>query len=140
MTKREKSFLDNIPVLKRFSGLLYEVTFGLAKHYQEKTVELAKLKAVEYYLQAMKHVRHHVLVITSILFCLLLVAVSLVVIPVTLIVLAPLTLKAKFVSLGVLGVVYLTFSLIVISSLFSERRWMKLAGSADWIDSFVKNK
>ena len=72
----EKTILDRIPVFRKYAGLLYDLTFGLARQYQEKTVELAKIKAAEYYLQAMKHVRRHLLAIVSIVFCLLLVAVS----------------------------------------------------------------
>ena len=134
----EKTILERIPVFRKYAGLLYDVTFGLARQYQEKTVELAKIKAAEYYLQAMKHVRRHLLAIVSIVFCLLLVAVSIVVFPVALIALSSLSAQAKFVSIGALGVVYLVFSLIVISSLFSEKRWMKLAGSSEWVESFVK--
>lgn len=140
MLDLEKTLLEKIPVIKKFAGLLYDATFGLAKQYQEKTVELAKIKAAEYYLQAMQHVRRHLLAIMSIVFFLLLVAVTLAVFPVALIALSSLSVKAKFISIGALGVAYLLFSLIVISSLFSEKRWMKLAGSADWVDNFVKNK
>ena len=136
----EKTILEKIPVIKRFAGLFYDVTVGLAKQYQEKTVQLAKIKAAEYYLQAMQHVRRHLLAVLGIVFCLLLVAVSLVVFPVALIALSTLSVNAKLFSICGLGLFYLIFSLIVISSLFSEKSWMKLAGSSEWIDNFVKNK
>ena len=136
----ERTLLEKIPVIKRFAGLLYDTTFGLAKQYREKTLELAKIKAAEYYLQAMQHVRRHLLGILAIVFCLLLAAVSIVVVPVAMITLSSLSTQAKFICVAALGVFYLIFSLAVISSLFSERRWMKLAGSAEWVDNFVKNK
>ena len=136
----ERTLLEKIPVIKRFAGLFYDLTVGLAKQYQEKTLELAKIKAAEYYLQAMQHARLYLLAIVGIVFCLLLMTVSLVVFPVALIAMSTLATQVKFVCIGALGVVYLTISLVVISSLFSEKRWMKLAASPEWVDSFVKNK
>ena len=136
----ERTILEKIPVIKKFSVLFYDLTVGLAKQYQEKTLELAKIKAAEYYLQAMRHVRVCLLAVVGILFCLLLMTVSLVVFPVALIAMSTLSAQAKFVSIGALGVVYLSISLVVVSSLFSEKRWMKLASSPEWVDNFVKNK
>jgi hypothetical protein len=134
----ERSLLEKIPLVKKYSSLLYDLTFGLARQYQEKTLELAKIKAAEYYLQAMKHVRRHMLAIVSIVFCLLLAAVSMVVFPVAVIALSSLSPQIKMISIGALGAFYLLVSLIVVSSLFSEKRWMKLAGSSEWVESFVK--
>ena len=115
--------------------LAYDATIGLAKQYQKKALELVKITAAAYYVQGLKVVRKHLLLLFLFLFSAALLAMTVVVVPVAMVLVAPWTPVVKVISLAVLGMFYSGAILICLRSLFSEEKWMKASGFQEFLDS-----
>ena len=127
-------------ILKKAGDLLWEATFGLLRSYQDKTVELAKIEAVSLYVKSVQVVRQHLLFLIAVLFSLMVVAVTLLVVPIALILCAPWTVPAKAIIIFVFGVVYLSIPAVILFQVFSEKRWMQITLADEWLGKVTNNK
>ena len=128
---------EKIPIVKKFVDILYDATYGLAKQYQKKTIELAKITAAQYYLQGMKALRKHLVAIVGVVFCAMLFVVTSVALPLALVAVAPIGATAKMTAIALIGVFLLLVSGLMIQALFSEKRWMEITGSKEWIEKLT---
>ena len=116
-------------------GLAYDATIGLAKLYQKKTLQLVKITAASAYLQVLKSARKHAILLFLAIFAVVLLAVSVVVVPVALIMIAPWSSAVKAIELVVLGGIYIGAVLACFQSVFSEEKWMKASGFQELMES-----
>lgn len=122
-------------IWSKLADLAYDATIGLAKQYQRKGLELVKITAASYYVQGLKALRKHLLLLFLFLFSMVLLAATVVVVPVAMVLVAPWTAAVKVIVLTSLGVLYVSAVLIGLKSIFSEEKWMKASGFQELLDS-----
>ena len=115
--------------------LAYDATFGIAKEYRKKALELVKITAAAYYLQAISMLRKHFLLLFLLVFSVVLLAVTAVVVPVAMVLATEWTPLVKVASLAILGVLYSVSILIGLQYLFSEEKWLKASGFQELLNS-----
>ena len=123
----------------KVADLTYEATLGLLKQYQQKAMELTKIALATVYSHALRIARKHLLLFCLLFFGTMVSAVAAVVIPVTLILLTSWSVAIKAVTLLILGSVYISGTAWVFLVLFSEDRWMKMAGIQDLLDDIYSS-
>ncbi len=126
--------------IDRFKGALLGATFGLLKDYQDKTVELAKIKAVQGYAVAMQMVRRQLLAMLLIFFCVMVLAVAVVALPLAIVLLLPIALSVKISVLCVLTVILISLLVWTVSVLVSESRWMRFTKVEQLVESVLKKE
>lgn len=131
--------INPLEFIKRCKGLLYDVTIGLAKNYQDKAVHIAKLQAATIYLKGVQIVRQHCVALVGIVFFVAIAAVSIVVIPVAFVLVAPVSLATKMAILGLLGLLFIIVPLIAVNHAMSEEKWMEFTKSKELIDELTNN-
>lgn len=124
---------------KRFQDLFYDVTVGLAREYQRKTLELARITAASYYLQAVKLLRQAAITLFCVTLASVVFAVAVVVVPVVLVLMSPLSATAKWWTVAGLGVLDAAAALVYLSFLFSEDRWMKLTKAQEFVEQIKRS-
>lgn len=122
---------------KKLRGLIFDATIGLVREYHQKTVTLARITAVSFYLHAIKALRSAAIVLFLVVLVSAVFAVALVMVPIVLILISPLTMFYKVFWISVLGIVEVGAPLLLLSNLFSEGRWMKFTKSKELVDSIV---
>jgi hypothetical protein len=122
----------------KVADMAYETTLGLLKQYQQKALQLVRIQAAQLYAQALKVARKHLLLLCVMLFGTMVSAIALVVIPVTLVLLAPWSTAIKVVCLLVLGSSYIAGTAWIFLVLFSEDKWMKFSGMDQLLDQIAE--
>ena len=122
-------------IWSKLSDLVYDATIGLAKQYQRKGLDLVKINLATYYVQGLKVLRKHSLLLFLFLFSAMLLAVAAVVVPVAMVLVAPWTPGIKIIGLVILGVFYVGAALVCLKDIFSEEKWMKASGFQELLDS-----
>ena len=113
----------------------YESTVGVVKLYRQKTLELIKLTASAAYLQTLQVLRKHLVFLFIALFAVVLLAVAAVVLPVAFILISGWTTGLKAAALLILAAMYALFAAVCLHNIFSEKRWMKISGMQELLDS-----
>ena len=119
----------------KLSDLAYDATIGLAKLYQKKTLEFIKISAASMYLQGLKMARKHMLLLFSGIFAVLVLAVTVVAVPLALVMVSPWTAGVKALLIAGIGLVYATATFLALRSVLSEEKWMKASGFQEFVDS-----
>ena len=122
-------------VWNKVYDIAYDATVGLAKMYQRKTLQLVKIHAASAYLQTLKVLRKHVILLFLVLFAVLLLAVAVVVIPVALVLATSWTSAVKIRLLCVIGAVDIAITALCLGTLFSEEQWIRRTGLQEILDS-----
>jgi hypothetical protein len=105
--------------------------------YLKPSLKMLKIRAAIYYLEGVKGA-HRILIWTCMLvFMITLLGASLVLIPLALLLFMPWEPVTKAVIVIGIGAVYLAVSAIVLISLLSEKRWMRLTGANDILRKLV---
>ena len=133
ISNRLKSEADR--VWDKVSSLAYDATIGLLKQYQVKLLELTKITLASFYIGILRTARKHFLLFCFLFFGTMVSAVAAVVIPVSVIVLAPWSFAMKIVCLLVLGSFYIGGTAWVFLLLFSQENWLRVSGMKDLLDS-----
>ena len=115
-------------MLKKLTDLLYEATVGLIEGYQRKSLELAKIAAASCYAQGVRALRKHSILLFLLVFCIVMLAASLVITPFAVVLLLPIGRMARLAAVCVLGIAYIGASLYFVLHLFSEKKWMQFSG------------
>ncbi|MBI3253016.1 MAG: hypothetical protein HYZ52_06905 [Candidatus Omnitrophica bacterium] len=124
-------------VVKRLGDLFIESTLGALKAYQEKTLDLAKLRAATIYIRAVKALREQCVAICILLVCLMVIGFSLVFVPLAFIVMLPLGSGLKALAVLGWGLFCLAVAAGVSSRYLSEKKWLELSGSRGLLDKIV---
>ena len=113
----------------------YDATIGLAKLYQQKTMELVKLTASAAYVQALKVLRKHILLLFIGVFAVAVLAVAVVVLPVSLVMVSEWNASTKIYTLLGLLLTYILVIALCLQNIFSQKKWMKASGIQDLLNS-----
>ena len=124
----------------RFKNLLYDLTIGLVKNYQEKTIQLAKLEAASFYVKAIQLIRRQCVALCGIFFCLAVAAVGLVVLPAVIILVLPVTTGLKVALLALLSVIEIVIPLVLLSHCLSEDKWLEFTKSKELLEELTNNR
>ena len=127
-------------MLKKWTDLFVDATVGLVKQYQMKTLSLAKIKTAEVYVKTVKALRQQFISLCALVFCMVLIAVSLVVIPVVLIFCAPWTLPVKIALTCGLTVLTIILPLTALRYILSEKKWMEFTKAADLVENALNGQ
>jgi heme/copper-type cytochrome/quinol oxidase subunit 4 len=112
----------------------------LVKSYLESALELFKIEAVICYLNGINAARQLTMLWFFRLFCLILMAVGLGLIPLALCLFTPWTPWTKAIVTLAFAVVYIVVPLVVILRGFSQKRWMKTSGANALVENVLKRK
>ena len=124
--------------LKKFKGLLLDATVGLVKQYQSKSIDLVKLEAAACYVRGIQLLRQQVLILAAVLFLVATAAVSVIVVPLVWLALAPWPIGMKLWLALLLGVLDIGLPLGILAYLLSEKKWMELSKSDALMESVMK--
>lgn len=117
---------------------MYDSTVGLAREYQRKTLELARITAATYYLQAVNAVRHAAIALFVVFVATVVFSVAVVVVPIVLVLLGPWTLAWKIAAVALLGLLDIAGALVIMANIFSEERWIRVTKAQEFVDK-IKN-
>ena len=107
------------------------------KSYLESAIELLKIKAVLGYINCIKSVRRIFLLWCFLVFCLVLLAVGLGLVPLALCLFMPWSPQTKAIIAISFGAVYIIVPLIIMLTVFSQKRWMKISGANDLVNNVL---
>lgn len=113
---------------------------GLVKSYLESILELAKIRAAICYVNGIKVARRLFILWCALVFCLVLLAIGLGLIPIALCLYMPWTPQTKAMVAIAFGLVYIVVPLLVMINVFSQKRWMKISGAKDLVDGILDQK
>ena len=122
-------------VWNKVYDVAYDATVGLAKAYQRKALQLVKIHAASAYLQTLKVLRKHAILLFLAVFTAMLTAVAVVVVPVSLVLASSWTTAVKMRLLIVFGILDFGIAALCLQTLFSEEKWLKLTGLQEILDS-----
>jgi len=103
----------------------------LTSTYLEPSLKVLKLRAAIYYLKGVKGAHRILVLICVLVFVITLIGAGLVIVPLALILFMPWEPATKAVVGIIIGAIYLLVPAMALISLLSEKRWMRLTGSAD---------
>ena len=112
----------------------------LVKSYLDSALELFKIEAVICYLNGINAVRQLTMLWFFRLFCLVLIAVGLGLIPIGLCLFMPWALQTKAIVALAFGAIYIIVPLIIILTAFSQKRWMKTSGAKEMVENVLRRK
>ena len=124
-------------VFKKISDLLCDIGSTLLRDYQSKAVDMAKIEAAALYIRGIKALREHFLAVVTLIFSLLLLAFSVILLPLAFILCTDWTAGAKISALGVLSIFYIGIPWIVVRRFLSEKTWMRLSKSDELLEKVV---
>jgi uncharacterized membrane protein YedE/YeeE len=104
---------------------------GLVRSYLDSAIELLKIRVVMGYVSGLKAFRRLVLMWCLLVFCLMLLAVGLGLVPVLLCMLTSWTPATKTVIAVLFAAIYILAPLAILLCFFSAKRWMKVSGAED---------
>ena len=125
-------------LFKRFSETVFDSTVGLFQAWQKRSIQMVKIEAAKYYLRTIQMIRRQSLWLVSGLFCVFVLAVAVVVMPVILLVLSPLSLAMKFNIACVLAALDLGIPALFLCSFFSQKNWIRFTRSGELIANAVR--
>ncbi len=112
----------------------------LVKSYLDSALELFKIEAVTCYLNGIKAVRQLTMLWFLRLFCLILMAVGLGLVPIVLCLFMPWALQTKAIVALAFAAVYIIVPLVLILTGFSQKRWMKASGANEMVENVLRRK
>lgn len=127
-------------VLRKLGSIAFDATLGLVKQYHEKTLQLVKLEAASFYITGVKALRKQVMAVLAMHVCLTVLAVAMVLIPVLLVLFAPISYGLRVGLVAVLGVLYIGIPAFALSKLTSEKTWLELSKSNEILSSITNGK
>ena len=124
--------------LKKFKELFLAATVDLVKQYQSKSIDLVKLEAAACYVRGVQLLRGQILLLAAILFLVATAAVSVIVVPLVWLALAPWPAEVKLWLVVLLGILDIGLPLGILAHLLSEKKWMALSKSDELMESVMK--
>ena len=113
---------------------------GLLRSYLKSVLELAKIRAAVCYVNGVKVTRRLLILWCMLVFCLVLLAIGLALIPIALCLYMPWSSETKAIVAISFGLVYIVVPLIVMINVFSQKRWMRISGASELVDSLLDKK
>jgi hypothetical protein len=126
-------------VIDKIKRILYDSTVGLAEEYRRRSVELIKIQAATFYLQAVRSLRQHVILLFTIFFMLFVAAIAAVVLPAVLILALPISAAWKIFAVVVLALIDIVVPAIYVYRISSEQHWIKASRADEFIKDAMNN-
>lgn len=123
--------------LDKLGRFLYRATIGVLKEYQEKSIDLAKLATATAYLHSVKTLRRYALYLLAAFLLLVVLAFSIVMVPLAFIALGPWSGEAKLIALAIFALVYLVIPAVLLKDFLSEKKWMQISRSEKLVESLT---
>lgn len=118
----------------KFKSVIYGLTLGLIKEYQDKTLELVRIQAASVYLKGAQLIHRQIIGLAQLMFLLLVLAIAIVIVPIALVALSVWTLPTKMGVILVLGVIDIAVPAWLVSRLLSEEKWMEFTKSKEILE------
>ena len=103
----------------------------LRSTYLEPSLNKLKLRAARYYLEGVKGAHRILILVCALVLVITLIGAGLVMVPLALLVFMPWDPVTKAVVGIVIGAVYLLVPAVALTTLLSEKRWMRLTGATE---------
>jgi hypothetical protein len=117
---------------------LFQGLFDWVKStYLEPSVRIFRIKAAIYYLEGVKGAHRILLLVCLLVFVITLIGAGLVMIPLALILFMPWEPTTRAIVGISIGAVYLLGPAIALSTLLSEKRWMRMTGASEVLRKLV---
>jgi hypothetical protein len=113
---------------------------GLLSSYLKSRLELAKIRAAACYVNGVKVTRRLLILWCKLVFCLVLLGIGLALIPIALCLYMPWAPQTKAIVAISFGFVYIVVALLVMLDSFSQKRWMKVSGANELVNSVLEKK
>lgn len=126
--------LERMFQVTRFKNLFYEITIGLVKRYMGLTTGLAKIEFTYVYVKLVKLVRQYILATALVCIFAMLFLNVLVVIEVTVLLFAPWPVFTRVVVALLTGIVGSMVPISAVLLVFSQKRWMEMTGTDDFVE------
>ena len=120
--------------LKKFSGVVYDVTVGLLQQYKRTTVGLARIELAALYVRAVKLIRQECLIFTLILCGLIIYANLFGVIQMAILLYAPWSIAGRIAAAMTFGILCSVAPFLVVLKFFSQKRWMQITKADELIE------
>jgi hypothetical protein len=124
-------------LLRKFTGVLYDVTVGLLQQYRRTTIDLARIELATYYVKVVKVIRQEVLISILVIFGVVIFANLLGLIQMSILLYAPWSVPGRIVASAAFTITCAIVPLIVILRLFSQRRWMEITRADEMLSKAV---
>lgn len=121
-------------VLRKLSGVAYDVTVGLLMQYKKTTVDLARIELATLYVRAVKLVRQECLIFTLILGGLIVFANLFAVIEMAILLYAPWGIAGRIVAAMGFGLLCSIAPLLVVLKFYSQDRWLAMTRADQLIE------
>ena len=113
---------------------------GLIKSYLSSLLELAKIRMAVCYVNCVKVTRHLFMLWCALVFCLVLLAIGLALIPIALCLYMPWSFDTKAIVAISFAFVYIIVPLVILILVFSQKRWMRISKANDLVGSILDKK
>lgn len=121
-------------------GFLKGLLFALAGKYVQTAIDVVKVELAIAAVKAIGGARKLFMLLSVWIFLLTLIAVGLAMIPVALCVFAPWTPETKLIVALTFALIYIVVPVALLSSLMSERRWMKIFHADQLVQNIMRKK
>jgi hypothetical protein len=109
-------------------GFLFRLVRRLFGAEIDSVVNLSKIEAAIVYLKVLKGTRRLAILLCLLVFFIVALACGMLLIPIALLLFMPWSPEVKTIVAASFGAAYVIVPLIVVMSLFSQRRWMRMSG------------
>ncbi len=127
-------------MLKAIIDILSGTFVHLVGQLREKVIEIAKIEASAFYIRCVMIARRACLLAVLLTFCVLMIALSLVVIPPILVLSSDLDSQTKLTIIGILGGLDILLPTFFIWRFFSQKRWMRFTRSDELLKTVLQQK
>ncbi len=127
-------------ILKKAADFVWDSTIGLLRQYQDKSIQLAKIEAVSFYVKSVKMLRRQIFVILLVMGALVMLALGLLVVPIVLILCMPWSLMVKAMTIFLFGALYVAVPGTFLWVALSEKKWMEFSMADKWMAEVTNHK
>ncbi len=126
-------------MIDKIKQLFYDSTVGLVEDYRKRVMELVKIHAATFYLQAVKALRQHVVMLCTMLFMVLVAAIAAVILPAVLILTLPIATGWKVAAVVLLAVIDISVPAFYLQRIFSDQQWIKNSQADEFVKDAMNN-
>ncbi|HTL70315.1 MAG TPA: hypothetical protein VL404_03390 [Candidatus Eisenbacteria bacterium] len=120
-------------LLRKLSGVLYDVTVGLLQQYKRTTIGLARIELATLYVRAVKLLRQECMIFTLLLFAMIFFANVFAVIQMAILLYAPWSVAGRIAAAIGFSVLSAVLPLLAVLKFFSQKRWMEITKAEELI-------
>ena len=124
-------------MIKKIASMVEEAAEGVLQQVIRQSSHFAEIIATAYYTQGVRAVRRHLAMLFAGVFCVAVLAATVVVVPIALALILPAGRLTKACLVAGVGLTFSAVPLVFILSLFSEKRWRRFSGFEGIMEKLV---